>query len=226
MGAGPQSYSSAVQRAKAEILAETANGSLGPLNPGGADAHTLNGGNAPAHQEFSEVVAEATLGVDGEGKKPGAPPGQAKKPAAIIKPGGEIVMTNTAKSFEYFVKADRIDAEHGIVFGWAMVCKEGGQDYIDLQKDHIPEDSMLNAVVKFCEDGMVAKDMHQSGPAGQHLFLFPLTTDIAKALGIETKKTGCLIGYKPPPDILAKYKDGTYTGFSIGGERDKDEEVA
>ena len=38
------------------------------------------------------------------------------------------------------------------------------------------------------------------GPeAGQYLFLFPMTTEIAKAMGITTKNTGLMVGYKPPP---------------------------
>lgn len=31
---------------------------------------------------------------------------------------------------------------------------------------------------------------------------------------------------KPAADVLQKFKDGTYTGFSIGGRRLEDEEVA
>lgn len=116
-----------------------------------------------------------------------------------------------------FVKAESIDAEHGLVIGWAMVCKQDGEDYWDVQDNHIPEPAMLDALTDFAEHSRMAKEMHSGGPAGEYLFMFPLTTDIAKALGIVTKKTGALVGYKPPPDVLAKFKSGEYTGFSIGG---------
>lgn len=57
-------------------------------------------------------------------------------------------------------------------------------------------------------------------------FCFPLLSDVAKALGIETARTGLLIGALPDPDIYDKYKTGEYTGFSIGGMRLRDEVVS
>jgi hypothetical protein len=40
----------------------------------------------------------------------------------------------------------------------------------------------------------------------------------AKAFGVETKTTGLMIAIKPDSDdMLAKFRDGTLTGFSIGG---------
>ena len=121
----------------------------------------------------------------------------------------------------------KVDAAHGVVFGFAIVCKSGGEDYFDRQGDHIPEDSMLKATVEFMESARPAKDMHgQTGPnvqKGTVVFGFPLTTDICKALGISSQKTGFLIGMKPnDPAMLAKFASGEYTGFSIGGSRIKD----
>lgn len=121
------------------------------------------------------------------------------------------------KNFRQFVKAESIDAKHGLVMGWAMICKQDGVDYIDVQENHIPEDSMLDAAVDFMENSRMAKEMHRGDARGSYLFAYPLTTDIAKAMGITSKNTGLMIGYKPPPDVLAKFQDGTYTGFSIGG---------
>lgn len=54
-------------------------------------------------------------------------------------------------------------------------------------------------------------------------FLFPMTSDIAAALDIQTERTGLLVGALPDPDILQKYKTGEYTGFSVGGFRIRDE---
>lgn len=116
-----------------------------------------------------------------------------------------------------FVKAETIDAQHGLVIGWAMICKEDGQDFWDVQDNHIPEPAMLDALVDFAEHSRMAKEMHSGGPAGEYIFMFPMTTDVLKALGMTSKKTGALVGYKPPADVLAKFMDGTYTGFSIGG---------
>lgn len=125
----------------------------------------------------------------------------------------------------------KVNSELGLVFGWGIVCKIDGEPYFDTQRDHIPEDSMLKAAADFMEKSRMSGDMHArsaSGepiPDGQVVFSFPLTTDIAKALGIECNKTGWLVALKPSPDVLAKYASGEYTGFSIGGSRLKDEDA-
>ena len=95
-----------------------------------------------------------------------------------------------------------------------------GEEYYDTQGDHIPEQSMLEATAEYMAGDRVAKVMHQGGPAGQIVFGFPLTEDIAKAMDIEIKKTGFVVGMKPSDrDILEKYRTGEFTGFSIGGSR-------
>jgi hypothetical protein len=126
------------------------------------------------------------------------------------------------------VKVAKVDEGHGLVFGYAIVCKKDGQDYFDLQDDHIPEDAMLDASVDYMIKYRTAKEMHLPDGAlpGSVVFAFPLTTDIAKAFGIETKTTGLMIGMKPDdPAVLAKFKSGEYTGFSMGGTRVTDEHV-
>lgn len=135
-----------------------------------------------------------------------------------------------------FVKAESINEELGLVFGWAIVCKVDGEDYYDLQRnretgeaepDHIPEASMLESSADFMANSRLGNEMHARPDSGTYLFAFPLTAEIAKAMGITAyKKTGLMIAYKPEPAVLAKFKSGEYTGFSIEGLRIKDEEVA
>ena len=60
---------------------------------------------------------------------------------------------------------------------------------------------------------------------GRIPFVFPLTAEIAKSMGIITERTGLMIGMKPSPEGLAKFKAGTYKGFSIGGSYGINEEV-
>ena len=132
----------------------------------------------------------------------------------------------TLMKLEKNVKVLKVDDELGLVFGFAIVCKESGEYYYDLQGDHIPEASMLEAATDFMKNGRVAKEMHEGDEAGTVVFAWPLTTDIAKACGIETERTGLLIGVKAEDAMLKRFKDGELTGFSIGGERVKDEEVS
>lgn len=132
----------------------------------------------------------------------------------------------------------KVDVSHGLVFGFAIVSKvknDAGEleDYYDLNVDHagphagkrvpenITEDAMFKAAVDAASQGvqMAGNDMHAGDDTGTFYFMFPLTTEIAKALEIDTPRTGLLVAYKPEPDILAKFQDGTYTGFSMEGAR-------
>lgn len=121
----------------------------------------------------------------------------------------------------------KVDDSLGLVFGFALICKIDGEDYYDVQGDHIPEDSMLKAAADFMANSRMAKEMHVGDGKGSVVFAWPMTAEIAKAMGIETRTTGLMIAMKPDSEaILNKFRDGTYTGFSIGGRRLEDEEVA
>lgn len=120
----------------------------------------------------------------------------------------------------------KADDKLGLVFGWAIVSKNNNSDYYDSQGDHIPEDSMLKAAADFMSSKRDMKIMHKGKAQGTVLFAFPLTSDIAKSMGITTNKTGLMIAVKPDSqDTLDKFVSGEYTGFSIGGDRGEDEEV-
>ena len=108
-----------------------------------------------------------------------------------------------------------------------MVCKIDGERHFDTQGDHIPEDTMLRVLAKFMgSDKVVAKEMHTGEQVGTYLFAFPMTTEIAKSLGITVKQTGALVAMKPDnPETLAKFVSGEFTGFSIGGSNAVYEEV-
>jgi len=123
----------------------------------------------------------------------------------------------------------KVDESLGLVFGWAIISKINGEQYFDVQGDHIPEDVMLKAATDFMASKRIAGDMHgrdqfdQPVKAGDVIYAWPMTTDIAKAMDIETPQTGLMIAIKPDPEVLAKFKDGTYSGFSIGGHAKREE---
>lgn len=119
----------------------------------------------------------------------------------------------------------KVDDNLGLVFGYAIVCLEKGVPYYDLQGDHIPEDVMLKAACDFMLHSRTAKEMHKGDAAGSIVFAWPMTSEIAKAFGLEVEKTGLMVAMRPTADILAKFRDGTYKGFSIGGECYRIEEV-
>ena len=128
--------------------------------------------------------------------------------------------------FEIRGEIAKVDTDLGMVFGWAIVSTENGQPYFDKQDDHIPEDAMLEAATEFMANARVAGEQHGRMDAGKVVFAWPMTKDIAATFNITTEKTGLMIGIKPDSAMLAKFKSGELTGFSIGGQRVRDEVVS
>ena len=120
----------------------------------------------------------------------------------------------------------KVDESLGLVFGWAIVCTERGEPFIDSQNDHIPDPAMLKASTKYAKGRRAGGDMHSSED-GTVVHTFPLTAEISKAFGIVCDKTGLMIAMAPDnPETLAKFQSGERTGFSIGGSRIKDTKVS
>jgi hypothetical protein len=164
-------------------------------------------------------------------------------PTALGNEDEEEAMTTTTDVNPNF-RVAKVDENLGLVFGWAIVCKVKGKDYYDLNVDvagkhagervpeHIPEEVMTKAAFSITKMGTLpGNELHEGPDRGHYPFLFPLTTDIAKAMGITTEKTGLMCAFAPPKDVLAKFRKGPngeppeYTGFSIEGKRLKYEEI-
>lgn len=139
---------------------------------------------------------------------------------------GVVSPAQSGEIFCFRAEVVKVDESLGLVLGWAIICTDGGQPYFDTQDDHIPETSMLKAASRFMQNSRTLGDMHQTAEGGSVVFAFPLTADIASAFGLITTKTGLMIGVKPASaETLQKFRDGTYTGFSIGGRRVIDEDA-
>ena len=132
--------------------------------------------------------------------------------------------------FRTDVQILKVSTELGLIFGWAMICKVRDEHdnlvpYNDTDDEQFDEQGMLEAVTEFAMTKRVACDMHARDEDGQPvqdggvIHHFPLTEEIAKALGIITPVTGLLTALRPDnPETLEKARTGEYTGFSIGGE--------
>lgn len=136
------------------------------------------------------------------------------------------------KGLRKVIKAEVVNADLGLVLGWAIICKEDGEPYYDLNIDwegehagkrvpeHIPEGTMLKGALDFAlTPDRPGNEMHAGPETGSFPFVWPLTDEIAKAMGITCKRTGLMVGYYPEASVLAKFKSGEYTGFSIEGFR-------
>lgn len=120
----------------------------------------------------------------------------------------------------------KVNEELGLVMGFAIICKQDGEDYTDLHGDHIPEDSMMKAATDFMLNSRAGKVMHSGDDVGDVVFAWPLTEDTAREFDITTKRTGLMIAWKPrDAATLARFKSGAYKGFSIGGSYGDTEEL-
>jgi hypothetical protein len=112
----------------------------------------------------------------------------------------------------------KVDEDQKIIYGWASVITEKGEPVVDTQGDIITSEELVKAVNDFMEDDRTGKLMHTGDRAGTIIHSFPITNDIAKALGLDTDREGWIVGYKPnDPNVIEKVKSGELTGFSIGG---------
>lgn len=138
----------------------------------------------------------------------------------IDTPWERFYLLKSIDNEESYAQILKVDDELGLVLGWAIICTIEDEEYFDKQDDHIPDSGMLDAATDFMVNSRVAKEMHVDGEKGTVVFAWPMTAEIAKAFDIETHQTGLMIAMKPDNDeMLEKFRDGTYKGFSIGGHR-------
>lgn len=114
----------------------------------------------------------------------------------------------------------------------------------EIYSDHITEKAMLDGVTEFMKSASrTATDMHEREvdadgnqvlddndraipvKKGTIVHSFPLTEDIATALGITVQKTGWLVAMQPEAEMLKRFEDGTLKQFSIGGRVTRQKEA-
>ena len=110
-----------------------------------------------------------------------------------------------------------VNAELGIVFGWGMVTNISGQPYFDTDNQHFPDTMMVKATSDFMEGQRINNNDHTANDVGMVVHSFPLSKEIADAMGVHSNINGWMVGVKPGADSLAKFASGEYTGFSIEG---------
>ena len=148
-------------------------------------------------------------------------------------------MTEVTKHYVEIEKRN-IDVKHGVVFGFAMTSSKDGKPYFDLNVDrdgalkgqkvpeHIDDDEIMSSGLDFAESERPGNEMHAGPNVGKFVFIMPYTADIARDLfKVENPPiTGLAVGYKPTPEVLAKFIDGTYKGFSIEGWHEHSELIS
>ena len=135
--------------------------------------------------------------------------------SAII--GAIMQHTGVNKSFEE-TKILKVDDEQRIVYGWASVVTEDGEEVVDSQGDVMSPSEMEKMANDFMLDVRTAKAMHKGDKIGEVIHSLPLTSELAKALGLHTDLEGWIVGMKIYDDTAwESVKSGDFAGFSIGG---------
>lgn len=113
----------------------------------------------------------------------------------------------------------KVDKSNRLVFGWGMVCTKNGENYFDTDNQHFPEELTIKAWVDFMKEARVHKAMHAGDQVGEVVFAFPATEEIMKSLGLQIgEQSGVIVGvHVGSDDVLNKFHDGDYKGFSVGG---------
>lgn len=127
----------------------------------------------------------------------------------------------TDQHFKTGFEFTKVDEDLGVIFGWALVSKQDGEDYYDLQGHNITEEAAVEASIDFMLTSQVQKDMHKGKRRGTAV-MFPMTSEIADAYGFDTGgRSGVMVMSKPDPDLFQLHKEGKRRGFSIAGFADR-----
>lgn len=112
----------------------------------------------------------------------------------------------------------KTDNEQRMVWGWASVISKDGVPVVDSQGDVILPDTLMKAATEFMLSLRVTKEMHSGGKIGEFVHSFPVTKELADALGIVTNQEGWIVACKVYDDATwQKVKSGELSAFSIGG---------
>lgn len=104
----------------------------------------------------------------------------------------------------------------GLYLAWAAFSKRNGEDFYDSHGDHIPEDDLVAGALSLAKSRLL-KVEHNGADRGDIPLVYPMTTDIAKSLGLESKDSGLLIGFRPDAELAAQIDAGEIDQLSISG---------
>jgi len=116
-------------------------------------------------------------------------------------------------------KIIKINEEQRVVFGWASVIEKDGKPIVDTQNHVISSTEIVKATTDFMKDARASHFMHTEKRIGSVIHSFPLTSEIAKSLGIQSDQYGWIVGVHVEDDATWDLvKSGKLASFSIGGQ--------
>lgn len=111
--------------------------------------------------------------------------------------------------------------KHGLVYGWASIIEKDGQVVTDHEGDRIEPDELMKGAHDFIQNSRQGGVLHDEygNHIGHVVESVVFSKELQKALNIDLKKVGWLIGYKiTDPRVKVLVKSGLLKSFSIGGK--------
>ncbi len=122
------------------------------------------------------------------------------------------------------IKISKADDERGLVFGWANIAvRKDGTEVVDSQGDSISPDDLEDGAYLFNLHFRKTGEMHRGEAVGELVESLVVTPDKLEAMGLakDALPLGWWVGFKVPPEVLAKVKSGDYRMFSIQGRGER-----
>lgn len=112
----------------------------------------------------------------------------------------------------------KLEPRIGLAFGFLFVCKDAGVDYFDLHDDNIPEDEVIPAAHYFAKRGGAGDVMHDEDVVASCPFIWPVTSEVNKAMEMTSRFTGLAIAWEPDDKaLLTDIDSGDKAAFSLQG---------
>ena len=117
---------------------------------------------------------------------------------------------------QFVIKDASVNESLGLIGGFFVVSKVDGEQYFDLQGDHIPINVIAKAVMAG-NGNLPALEMHKGTAKGKMVFAMPVWED--GPLTHKSGKEGMYGMFKfEDEEVAKKFASGEYEGFSIGGQ--------
>lgn len=142
-----------------------------------------------------------------------------KRESAAFRAANAVIRNmGMKKGFTKRIDVEKVDDEQRMVWGWAYVCQdENGEQVVDHSGEAVELSTIQKAAENFILQSRRGGVMHRT-KAGFVCQSIVVTDEIAKALGITSRKRGWFIGFKVTDDeTWEKVKTGKLRAFSIGG---------
>ena len=116
----------------------------------------------------------------------------------------------------------KLDEERQLVYGWALVSTEHGEELVDRQDDVVSTDDLRDAAHDFIKGDRTLGRMHRTMGVGEVVESVVLSKGLQRALGIDLGVEGWFVGvHVSDPETWQSVKKGELRMFSIGGSGER-----